>query len=223
MYCLAPYYEHGERILHAKRGTGTVINHVGAGGSRTCVRFDGGAVRRFKSTHALAPPDPRAHAAAERAAAAASVRSGGSGGSGGSAAGAASLNAEGRPPRKARLFFGRGAASVAPLAAGGDNLSAAAQGDHQRNLHRLSDAALHRVLEARGAALTLPPLPLIFTLLFTLIFTLTLTLNLTPTPTPTPTSTITPSLTLTRRAARCCRSARSPVTSTSKCVAAAAS
>jgi hypothetical protein len=80
------------------------------------------------------------------------------------------------------------------------HLSAAAQGDHQRNLHRLSDAALHRVLEARGAALTLPPLPLIFTLLFTLIFTLTLTLNLTPTPTLTPTLTLT--LTLTRPGSR---------------------
>ena len=41
-------------------------------------------------------------------------------------------------------------------AAQGDNqrtLSSPARGDNQRNLQRLSDAALHRVLEARGLGL----------------------------------------------------------------------
>ena len=47
-----------------------MTDHVGAGGTRTCVRYDSGALRRYKSTLALAPPDPRAHAATERAAAA---------------------------------------------------------------------------------------------------------------------------------------------------------
>ena len=63
MYSLAPYFEEGERIVHARRGAGTVTDHVGAGGTRTCVRYDSGALRRYKSTLALAPPDPRAHAA----------------------------------------------------------------------------------------------------------------------------------------------------------------
>ena len=58
MYCLAPYFEHGERIVHARRGAGTVTDHVGAGGTRTCVRFDSGAARRFKSTHALGAARP---------------------------------------------------------------------------------------------------------------------------------------------------------------------
>ena len=53
MYCLAPYFEHGERIVHARRGTGTVTHHVGAGGTRTCVRFDSGAVPRYTSTLTL--------------------------------------------------------------------------------------------------------------------------------------------------------------------------
>ena len=47
---------------------------------------------------------------------------------------------------------------MAPLAAGTDDArSSPARGDNQRNLQRLSDAALHRVLEARGAALPVGP------------------------------------------------------------------